>query len=552
VTGTWPLNWRRPTATFRVPIPTCPGAGGATSTGTGTPTIIDVTNNSNVTNNIYEQAETAVAVDRLTNQVVVAFIDYQAATVAGTIAYPNGYPNDPRVVLPGASLMGWAYGTNGTSWTYNGDVVSPPKGWVIWSVPSVAAAPGKTWFYQARMGATTDQFPPTGLSNTDLNFVGDFNGFCVAQSIDDGKTFPDANVDCFQHKTCLDPTTKASMGPECGAPGMPMCPPGTVCGGNTIDGTSLAVSENFAYFATFSGDNPSRHDVWVAKLAMGKPAFERMTTADPFAGHAVVGHPRLKFSTTAAGGRIYLLSHVGLGEVWATYLDEDPNAPFPNVGTWQPPMRVSAGGIKAAVGVAFSGMHTLRVANQFSFDVVDDSTLAVHELRVMYGAIGKFASASCMNGDTQQSLVVASCPINDTMGVPAIGTCASVPVTGGQCGDQYNPLLRAYASGLVQWKASWVSHDPTGSTVAREFADLNGFTPNPLTPPEMPCTTLEQDTSATPPMKDEFWGDYEEGDTIPCQADGLRFLRAITRNPGTCGPFQTYWTADMHVGVVLY
>jgi hypothetical protein len=478
----------------------------------------------------FEQAETAIAVARVAQQPPedVVTISYNDRTELDPndpfISYPT--PSE-RTVRRGASLMGWSNSTNdGALFTYGGKV-SPPEGWaVIWGDPALVEANDEV--YLANL-AGSDLKWPGDLVNQSM--AGRLDGFCVAHSpFDGGVTFP--FVRCFKMGSCEDDGSACTSDTECNGG----------CNGDFYDGTALESFNGYVWFAA-QNVTKSRMEVWRAEA--GTLDFEPFDDLAPFDGTATVMHPRFR----THNNRLYIVAQrAGSGHHMATFLEG-------NDTTWKPPLIIS---YPSPIGLTVTlSDRNVREANQFSYALAFNEDADRDELRILQ---------TRQDPETGKLFVyVVSCDADLLPSAePGVAICANTGwSTADVEGDQFAPLLFRAGGELgpdfapTVWKAVWLSReeDPSGNVLEVRQANLATIGAPPvqvlfdsgLVVPQVPCSTDDSPG---------YWGDYNDLTQLIKPQDMLvstRFITAFSRN-GTAGEcdFRTEWTADMHVGAIVF
>ncbi len=430
------------------------------------------------------QSETSVAAGYgpYAGHIVVAYNDLTGTEE--TILFPPG----SRKVLSGASLMGWSYSADGgRTWRYGGKVAPNELFPVLWGDPAVASSIyDPRYVFLSNLATAASKFPAEGITGSLVNADGSspIGGACLARSSDGGTTFPP--LQCL-FTGDLD----------------------------FYDGGHMATNLRGETFVGYVNITKARVDAWRSPAIDG--AFALLP--DPFPGHAVTIHPRLRAELFS--GDLYVLALDSSGTL---LLNRWTN------GAWQQP-QVAATGAAGYPNIAFSN-RSLRTGPQFSFDVgaasMPDGRDAV---RVLYAA-----------PDGGRLRVKGSMCFADLRACfDAPGFQVDLP------GDQFSPNVRAFTFPWVEpaWKATFVSRDasPAGGVVTVRAGDLvvqpdgkHGFPTRQVLDVMVPC-----------PDNRGYWGDYHDLQWTGVEGGAMRFLYTFTdSSAGTCVRDQ-FTSSPVHV-----
>ena len=440
------------------------------------------------------QSETAIAAGygNYYGYITVAYNDDTGNE--STVLYPPG----SRRVLAGASLMGWSYSTDrGQTWQHGTKVAPSPSFPVLWGDPAIATFVFDPKFvFMSNLAVAASKFPPGGITGPLVNPNGSspIGGACIARSGDGGVTF--GLQQCVFTRDL-----------------------------DFYDGGSMASSIHGEVFAGFVNVTRNRIDIWRSPAADG--VFTLMP--DPFPGHAMITHPRLRVELVS--GDLYAMARDNFGTL---YINRFAG------GQWQQP-RVAGTGAQRYPNVALSD-RTLRTGPQFSFDIgapfIDDGRDAVRVLYTVQNAGGLHVVGSMCYADLRSDCF------------PAPGWTTDFP------GDQFNPNMRAFSFLWMEpaWKATFVSRDsdPVGNTVLVHIADLqahpdgsHALTTARLLDPQVPCP----DTRST----GGYWGDYNDLQFIGAdRGSGVaRFLYTFSDSTAGCVARETFTSTHVHVQGVI-
>jgi hypothetical protein len=499
----------------------------------------------------YEQAEAVATVayeDPWTDVLTVAFNDRTEADPYNPLTiYPHGVNGEDRILKHGASMMGWSFSRDeGRTFSYGGKL-SPPAGWAaLWGDPALTTVGGTegTTVYYSNLAMSDTNFPPDGelWCYRGVSCMSPrMDGFCVARSLDSGVQFQD--IACFKKGRCSNTGVACRGDFDCIVP--PTAPGGPTigsCKGIFYDGASLAAIGGSVYFASSDFDR-GIHDVW--RSDDGQVDFRLLDDPSPFDEWAMADHPRLK----AFGSRLYIVGISSNRVILGSYLDLAPGS----TGQWSPPR------VLAYYGVPYMTLElsdrTVRFADQFSYAIGPDESGEGDVLRVIHTyenpATGRF------------SLHTMTCPadLRPRPGAPLYADCAEEPgwTHTGLAFDEFGPLL-AVAGTPSRWKALWLgrSSSPNGNridVIQGNLAVLPGGTKvligQEIVRPQTPCSAGDlADSTDT-----HYWGDYNDLIQLGALSDYVgptpRFFSPFTDNRDGCD-FQGYWTADMHVGGVVF
>ncbi len=440
------------------------------------------------------QSETAVAAGYgpYYGYITVAYNDDTGNE--STVLYPPG----SRRVLAGASLMGWSYSTDrGRTWRYGGKVAPSSPFPVLWGDPAIATFVFDPKFvFMSNLAVAASKFPSGGITGPLYNPDGSspIGGACIARSGDGGVT--------FRPQQCV--FTRDL---------------------DFYDGGSMASSIHAEVFAGFLNYTRNRIDIWRS------PAADSLFTLmpDPFPGHAMTTHPRLRVELVS--GDLYAMALDNFGTLYINRFTG---------GAWQQP-RVAGTGAQRYPNVALSD-RTVRTGPQFSFDIgapsIDDGRDAVRILYTVQAAGRLRVAGSMCYADLRSDCF------------PAPGWAADPP------GDQFNPNVRAFSFLWMEpaWKATFVSResDPAGNTVLVRIGDLvahpdgsHAFATTRLLDPQVPCPDTRSSGG--------YWGDYNDLQFIGAdRGSGVaRFLYTFSDSTAGCIARDTFTSHHVHVQGVI-
>ncbi len=497
----------------------------------------------------YEQAEAVATISYVEPTVDLLVVTYNDRTEPDLgdpkVLYPSGINGATRIIKRGMSLMGYSHSDDeGGHFAYGGKVL-PPPGWsVLWGDPAITTVGGTegTTVYLANLGVSDASFPAGGELTCYKGIscaVSVIDGFCVARSFNSGYAFQD--IGCFKKGQCSNTGGSCTSDTQCISFG-PDGPSFGVCNGDFYDGSALVAGAGSVYFAATDGDLHQQH-VWRADSS--GVAFSLLEDYSPFDGAAMVDHPRLQIS----GNRLYIVGMRLDGRPMASFLELAADGPQ----QWSPPRVIGNVGV---VGFEVNlADRKVRQANQFSFGIGPAQDGETAELRLLYTRI------NAASGRFELETVVCDPNLPPHPQDPQFADCGVV--TGWSRPnlpfDEFSPLLTV-AGNPPAWKAVWLSRQPDPSGVqiqARHgnLAELPGgarvFISQPLVPAQTPCSAGDPGDA----NDSEYWGDYNDLVSLGTLADALgpnpRFFSPFTDNLTGCD-FRGYWTADMHVGGVVF
>ena len=456
------------------------------------------------------QSETATAVAYSRGQYLF-IATYNDDTDDGKITYTA---ND-RVVLPGASLLGWSYSTDrGKSWTYGGKVKPPAGIAALWGDPAIVVS--RTAYnrvYITSLAIDSSKIPATGHHGWMTD--GTITGACVARSDDGGMH--------FAIQSCMS------------------------AGGHFYDGSALAAAGSGGdqrVFAAFRDVDIQHIDVWASPD--GLAAFTKL--ADPFPGMLMLSHPRLAYdqgsgallvaAISTADQRIYMNRLVGT--------------------TWQQPVLASQATTRIDIPV---GTQTIRMAYGFSFDVGAPSVTELDNGNLRVGDDAVRLLYTTRDAQTQRIYVRGSRCRAD------LSLCQDVPQWGTTPGNlytprnQWNPTVRAWPGfiGLPPvWKATYQTTDNDPNAVAIEQGNLvvlpNGtpiFLPFDLVAPRPVCPDFRYGSPGH--AQSGYWGDYDEASFagFDPRTTTPEFLLAFSDSSKGCLSQSEFTSNHLHVSSVV-
>ena len=440
---------------------------------------------------VSEQSETAVNVSNFSGQQVITATYNDGTDVGKTI----GYTTTTRTVLPGASLLGWSYSTDGgLSWHYGGKA-APPAGWAaIWGDPAITRSHlDQRYVFISNLAMPSSGFPPEGVNGPVNDYIG---GACIYRSTNGGVTF--AFYQCVDHDH------------------------------HFYDGGSMAAGTDGSIYVGYVDVDTNQIDVWRSPGASG--TFTRM--ASPFGNSTIYTHPRLRFDSIS--GDLYVAAQQWDGTVLVTR--------FQN-GAWAAPQAAS---FPAPVyPLIHLSDRLLRTGPQFSFDVGAESIHGNDALRFVYTRWDPDSSRYYVRGSICPRDLATPC-----QDAPEWGT---TPGNLNLSGDQFDPVVRAFPGFLTippAWKVSYLTRQnhPNGNQVAVYQGNL-AVLPNG-TRILLPFKLIDDQTVCGDQRG--YWGDYDD---LQLQgfSDSLAaiFLRTFTDSRQGCPTQWTYTSHHQHVSSAL-
>lgn len=449
-----------------------------------------------------DQSETAVNVSNVPYAKQIITVTYNDDTkTEKTIIYGS----NSRLVLPGASLMGWSNSLDGgTTWSYGGKV-APPNGWpVLWGDPSLATDfLDQRYVFMANLAVPAAKMPAGGI-NGPLNPISGaayLGGACIARSQDGGLTF-----------------------------GVAQC----VSSNNDFyDGSSLVAAGSpydRSVFAAFRDVDKNRIDVYMSPTPTGQ--FQQL--ANPFPGIPIGSHPRLRYDATTGSLYVAALGAIDNKIYVNRYVSDG----------WRTPVVAS---IQTAgkPDIQLSD-RVLRTGYQFSFDIGNPSAKGGDDLRFAYTAFDQQSNRYYIRGSYCSSDLSGGC-----RDAPEWGT---TPGNLSLTGDQFHPYVRAF-TGFVNlapvWKLAYTTRedDPSGNTVSVREGNLDvlGDGTRVFVPHRLPGGLL------VCPDSRGYWGDYNE-----LQFAGIDqnlnplFMLTFTDSSQGCVTRWDYTSHHVHVTSVVF
>jgi len=477
-----------------------------------------------------QQYETITSVQTYNNQLPIVDVTYNDDT--GEVE--NGfevYPTNSRIAFPGYSDLGYSVSVDGgNNFSYQPvPKIRPPNygqtgGWdALWGDPAMTASRG----YQNFVYISSLAISHTSMVNAGGSIVGSvencgvnpctsfIDGACIARSNDGGIHFmPIQPADCFTN------------------------------GGHFYDGGSMESDLFGGIYASFNDVFQSSEAVW---FAPNPTASFSLLTQQPFAGHQMVSHPRLRYDPQT--GRLYIMGaalpthQLQDGQVGGTLLID-----YWDGSHWHGAVSVNPGSdvlVNPTIqrGPVLGQSARIRRANQFSFDVGTPSVLANDDIRVIYTSEALTPNAAkLINAVCTRDLVCTNVGFNWT-------TIASA-------GQQFDPVVIAqpfFITVPAEWAVSYNStefapNDNTGTTLAfmtnMLVVDSGG---NHLA---WSASVLTQ--AALCPELDGQWGDYDDLRVLSISNNVTTFIRTHTDSRPRCVSRDTFIASPMHVTAHMF
>jgi hypothetical protein len=454
------------------------------------------------------QSETAASVANFAAKKVIAIAFNDGTNADGKIQYTP----TSRTVLPGASLMGWAYSEDdGASWKYGGSVKTSAEWPVLWGDPAITSSQrDQRYVFMSNLAVPASKMPANGATGYMGSYLG---GACIARSTDGGKTF--SLYQCVHDDFAF------------------------------YDGGSMASSTTGDIYAAFVAPDSDRIDVWHAP---GEDAqFARLP--NPFPGCQMMTHPRIRvgYPTIALGSpnpSLFVAGQIAACDV-GVLAKEQPGSYGQIIinryhnGQWGTP-RVISNTAERYPEVLLSD-RKLRTGPQFSFDVGAASQNGNDHIRMLY-----------TRRDSKNRLYVEGSMCKFDLSEP----CAPAPEWGttpgyyGYQGDQFNPNVRAFPGFLTippAWAGTFISRDkePSGNTVIVRRGGL-AVLPNGS---RIMFTVTLADQGLVCPDNRGYWGDYDDLQFVGFVKDTTtaRFLRPFTSSLAGCIERTQYTSTHVHV-----
>jgi hypothetical protein len=454
------------------------------------------------------QSETASAVAFTRGQDIFVTV-YNDDTYDGKIIYTA---ND-RVVLPGASMLGWSYSRDrGKTWTYGGKV-KPPKGIAaLWGDPAILVSRA----YASRVYITSlaiDESKIPAAGHHGWMDDGTITGACVARSDDGGIHF--AIQSCFSES------------------------------GHFYDGSAMAsgFGGDPRIFAAFRDVENSHIDVWASPD--GLAPFAKI--ADPFPKMQMLSHPRLAYDQVTGA-----LVVAAIADDQLIYMNRLLG------GNWQGPVQASNVTTRIDIPV---GAQTIRMAYGFSFDVGSPSLTDLDNGGTRIGDDAIRMLYTTRDAESQRIYVRGSACRAD------LSLCRDVPQWGTTPGNlytprnQWNPTVKAWIGfiGLPpEWKATYQTTDDDPNAVSIKQGNLavlpNGtpmFLPFNLVAPRPVCPDFRYGSPGN--AKSGYWGDYDEMTFAGFDPSSTspQFLLAFSDSSKGCVNQSEFTSDRLHVSSVV-
>ena len=441
----------------------------------------------------YAQSETALTTSFSggKHRVVVAFND--GTNGEATIQYTE----TSRTVLPGASLMGWAFSEDGgMTWAYGGRV-TPPDGWAaIWGDPALTTSGAHyNVVFMANLAIPSSKMPPTGVVGAVNNYIG---GACIARSTDGGISFK-------VHQMVSNE-------------------------GHFYDGGSLASNKKGNVFAAFVDVDADRIDVWQAPNDGAQ--FERLS--NPFPGLAMYSHPRLRVHE--ASGDLYVAAQAS---DWTVFMAKW------NGSSWTQPLRVS-NPAQLYPTIQFASGRKVRAGPQFAFDIGAASEGGNDAVRLLY---------TQKEEKTGRLYVTGSYARLDLTGAWAAPEWGTTPGNLNTPGDQFNPNVRAWDGFIGMppvWKAAYVDRHPAkGDTLRLKQGNLTYFPDG--TRIYLPFNAMDYDIPICPDTRG-YWGDYDDLEISEFSGDPPTptFIRTVSDSGAGCEYEWKYTSHHVHIRAATF
>jgi hypothetical protein len=458
----------------------------------------------------FDQSETALTTSYSNAQDIVVVAYNDGTDTSSTIKYTA----KTRIVLPGASMMGWSYSLDkGQTWTYGGKVL-PPENWAaLWGDPALTTS--ETHYnvvFMSNLAIPSSKMPKNGISGPVNAFLG---GACIARSGDGGKHFKVYQMLSNQS--------------------------------HFYDGGSMAASKGGGIFAAFVDVDTNHIDVWSAPNDSGQ--FVPMP--NPFPNMLMYSHPRIRISPF--DDALYVAAQAS---DWAVYMTRWTGQ------TWSPPVRVSNGPVELYPNTKFVTGTVLRNGPQFSFDIgaasTEDSRDAV---RVM---------CTQRDPETGRMFVTGSYGKADLSGFWAAPEWGTTPGNLNTPGDQFNPNVRAWPGfiGLPPvWKATFMNRDPN----AKDKVDLEqgnlAYLPNgtriyvpfmavegiPVCPDLRAACDASGHDDPSGHYCGGYWGDYDDLAITGFDSNGAaQFLRTVSDSSLGCQYRWQYTSHHVHISATTF
>lgn len=460
------------------------------------------------------QSETAATVAKVGNQLrlVVAYNDWTGQ--AAKIKFPD---ENSRLVVAGASQMGWSFSDDlGKTWTHGGPL-SPPNGFsVLWSDPAIATSGAKGNLVFISALAVPDAKMPAGGINGGFQsgpMDSPIGGACIARSTDAGKS--------FVHWHCMQNTD-----PIAAVPG--------AANGHFYDGASMASTPAGEVFAAYDDVPAGRIDVWRAPDENG--AFKRL--ADPFPGKVAASHPRMK---VGPDGVLYLAARMALDEngntaVFMTRLV---------AGAWTPAVQVGQpaflpGGLDLGSMVLGSKL-TIRTAVDFGFDVGTSSAGGGDAVRLVDVHVSngrRFLQGGACAADLSGCQVFQGWQLGPS-------SPGATPL------DLYGPEVVAWkgdAAHPASWQVSFMERFRASTTTVNVSRSTLGFVNG--SPLVFPVNIAKQ----VPVCSDRrgYWGDYDAMILTGPGKSGMNWMRFFTDASSGCTQRWQFVAHDQHISQASY
>lgn len=429
------------------------------------------------------------------------------------------YPDDKsRLVVTGATAMGWSWSDDGKTWTHGGPVPTPPGFSVLWGDPAMAVSGSKkNIVFMSSLAVPTSKMPANGVVNSFQTgtVTSPLGGACIAKSTDGGKGF--SNWHCIQDLTAIAGVDEAVKG-------------------HFYDGGSMASTPSGEVFAAYNDVPAGQMDVW---RATSENAASFTQLPDPFPGKVAVSHPRMR---VGPDGVLYLAAKLltgnGAASVFMTRLVNGGWTPAVQVGQ---PLAVNLAALDLGSSVQGKPL-TLRLGPQFAFDVGASSNGGKDAVRLVetHSSGGRFF------------LQGFACAADLTSCAPVQGWKLGPSSPGAPPLDLYNPDVVAWPGDAAHpdpvWQASFMERFGSSTTTINVSRTTLGFVNgNPLV---FPVNIAKQ----VPVCSDArgFWGDYDVMIITGPGKSGMNWMRFFTDSSNGCAKRWQFTGQEQHVSQANY
>jgi len=427
------------------------------------------------------------------------------------------YGPSTRLVLRGASLMGWSYSEDhGATWKYGGKL-APPPGWaVLWGDPALTTS--RTSYgvvFMSNLAFPDAKFPPNGQAGFVYDAVG---GACLFRSVNGGVS--------FQFFQCLTDTSPV--------PGKPLASLG-----HFFDGGSLAAGPAGEIYAAYVDTDTSQ--IVVYRSPNGVSPFAALPP--PFPNLYVGSHPRIR---VGPDGVLFAMA------VAKARSGQNPQyllmaARFTN-GVWSVPTAITPAEVYPDVDLGSSLLGSklaLRTGPQFSFDIGARSADRDDSIRFLVtqrnsrgwlfvrGGICDYGLSSCgwLNGWAFGADIVSE---RDVVRL-----------------DVFNPSIVAFRGffGIdPRWQGSFLTRYGNSTTTLNLTRATLGYVNG------LPFSIPVDIGRNLPVCSDQrgYWGDYDAHVVAAVNGNSLRFIRFMTDSSLGCPRRWFFLSEHQHVRAFSY